>query len=416
MLTAIALSTAAFASSTVATFVPQWQAPSNQKPNLYTATDAAAVHAAQATAKAESPTSRVPGKAFDRFAVIWMENTDFDKAAGDPNLAWLATKGQVLSNYFAVTHPSEPNYAAAIAGDNFGIDNDAFNQISGNVSTIVDLLEDRGISWAMYQEDMPYAGFEGMQWKNQQTGANDYVRKHNPAILYNANTTPDRLANNKNFTSFYSDLENDSLPQWMFITPNMTSDGHDTSVTVAGSFMRSFVEPLLNDTRFMKNTLVLITFDENHTYTLSNRVFSILLGDALPQDKIGSTDDMYYNHYSELSTVESNWNLATLGRWDVGANVFQTVADKTGAKSTPWEAATGASPTRFFNESFAGPFNSVNSSVPYPVPNSLLVRDGRFVSPKVSLTWGLEEFDQKSYYADTVEIPDGMYPPAGWAS
>lgn len=27
---------------------------------------------------------------------------------------------------------------------------------------------------------MPYTGFEGFAWKNQQTGANDYVRKHNP--------------------------------------------------------------------------------------------------------------------------------------------------------------------------------------------------------------------------------------------
>jgi hypothetical protein len=28
-------------------------------------------------------TYRVPGKAFDRFAIIWLENTDYDKAVGD---------------------------------------------------------------------------------------------------------------------------------------------------------------------------------------------------------------------------------------------------------------------------------------------------------------------------------------------
>lgn len=31
---------------------------------------------------------------------IWLENTDYSKAAGDPNLAYLASKGITLENYF----------------------------------------------------------------------------------------------------------------------------------------------------------------------------------------------------------------------------------------------------------------------------------------------------------------------------
>lgn len=49
----------------------------------YTATGTAAVAAAAATAKTSSPTSNVKGKAFDRFVIIWNENTDYDKAIGD---------------------------------------------------------------------------------------------------------------------------------------------------------------------------------------------------------------------------------------------------------------------------------------------------------------------------------------------
>jgi acid phosphatase len=52
-----------------------------------TATDPAAVYAAQATAKTESPTSHVKGKAFDRFVTIWFENTDFEVAAADGKLS-----------------------------------------------------------------------------------------------------------------------------------------------------------------------------------------------------------------------------------------------------------------------------------------------------------------------------------------
>lgn len=49
----------------------------------YTATSAADVYAAQATAKTSSPVSNVKGKAFDRIAIIWNENTDYDLAIGD---------------------------------------------------------------------------------------------------------------------------------------------------------------------------------------------------------------------------------------------------------------------------------------------------------------------------------------------
>lgn len=184
----------------------------------YTATGTADVYAAQATAKTSSPTSFVPGLAFDRFVVIWLENTDYDKAIGDPNLAALAKKGLTLSNSFAVTHPSEPNYVSSVTGDYFGINNDNFAALDKNVSSIVDLLEPRGISWGEYQEDMPYSGFEGFAWVNQKTGANDYVRKHNPLVMENGNVNEQRLSQMKNLTMFYEDLKNDKLPQWMFIT------------------------------------------------------------------------------------------------------------------------------------------------------------------------------------------------------
>lgn len=132
-----------------------------------------------------SPTSAVAGKSFNRFVTIWLENTDYDKAAGDPSLLWVASKGITLANYFAVTHPSEPNYVASVGGEYFGIDNDNPNTIPSNVSSIADLLEDKDITWGLYQEDMPYSGFTGADFKNPVTKANDYVRKHKygPIVL-----------------------------------------------------------------------------------------------------------------------------------------------------------------------------------------------------------------------------------------
>lgn len=87
-------------------------------------------------------------------------------------------RGKTITYSSGVTHPSEPNYVASIGGEYFGMDNDYFNQIPSNISSVIDLLEDKGISWGHYQEDMPYSGFEGIAWVNQRNGANDYVRKH----------------------------------------------------------------------------------------------------------------------------------------------------------------------------------------------------------------------------------------------
>lgn len=190
----------------------------------------------------------------------------------------------------------------------------------------------------------------------------------------------------------------------------MTSDGHDTSVTTAGEWLKTFLTPLLTDKRFMQNTLILVTFDENETYTIQNRVFSVLLGDALPSKLKGTTDSSYYNHYSELSTVEANWDLHTLGRWDVGANVFKSVAEKTGDVVRAWNPLVAGKVLdgRYFNLSYSGIFNT-KTWAPQPVPDVLSFVNGRTTLPSIIKTWALQEY--KNYYHGQLEVPDGLNPP-----
>jgi acid phosphatase len=159
----------------------------------------------------------------------------------------------------------------------------------------------------------------------------------------------------------------------------------------------------------MNNTLVMVTFDENHTYTKQNRIVGILLGDAVPTELVGTTDNTFYNHYSEISTVQANWGLHTLGRWDVGANVFKFVADKTGDKIRSWAGKVPLN-QMYFNVSYAGKFNKKNSSVPWPVPNSGLEYFGRTVAPVVVETWGRSQAE--SAYTTALEVPDGLHPEA----
>lgn len=211
------------------------------------------------------------------------------------------------------------------------MDNDDFKQMPENISSIADLLDTKRISWAEYQEHIPYAGFQGYNYSNQATYHPDYVRKHNPLVLYDsvvANNT--RARSIKSFDDFENDLRDKKLPQWAFITPNMTNDAHDTNITFAAKWERPWVAKLLEDEYFYNNTLLLLTFDEDDTYTNDNRVFSVLVGGAIPQHLKGTKDNTFYTHYSSIASVSANWGLPSLGRWDCGANIFEIVANKTG--------------------------------------------------------------------------------------
>lgn len=194
----------------------------------------------------------------------------------------------------------------------------------------------------------------------------------------------------------------------------MTSDGHDTSVTVAGAWTRNFLEPLLDDPRFMNNTLVLVTFDENSSYAIQNRVLAILLGDAVPADLVGTTDSSYYNHYSELATVEANWGLDTLGRWDVGANVFDFVGRTTGDSVREWDAeAYGSFEDRYYNQSYDGVFNDDATFPVYPAPNlDIESPSGRTVAAEIKAKWAGS--GNPDYYENVIEVNDGLNPPAGY--
>ncbi|KAL2821225.1 acid phosphatase [Aspergillus granulosus] len=288
------------------------------------------IEAAAATTLPESPVSNVHGLAFNRFYQLWMENTNYDDAAADENMRWLASQGILLTNYFGVTHPSMPNYCASVGGDTWGMDHDNFVQMPANISTVADLLDTKGISWGEYQEHLPYAGFQGFNFSNQVTMKDDYARRHNPLVLFDSITNNStRVRQIKNFTSFEDDLANRTLPQWAFVTPNVTNDAHDTNITFGAKWERGWIADLLNNEYFMNNTLVLLTFDEDG-YAKNNKVFSVLLGGAVPDHLKGTQDDTFYTHYSSIATVSANWGLPSLGRWDCGANIFEIVANKTG--------------------------------------------------------------------------------------
>jgi acid phosphatase len=145
----------------------------------------------------------------------------------------------------------------------------------------------------------------------------------------------------------------------------MLNDGHDTTVDYAANWTRSFLTPLLTNPNFnTPGTLIVVTFDENETYTIKNNVWTLLLGNAVPPALRNTTDATFYTHYSQLATCESNWGLYSLGRGDATPpynNVFSWVASA--AKWT--NANVTANQIPYDNFTASGYFDTAN---PAPIP------------------------------------------------
>jgi len=249
-----------------------------------------------------------PGR-FDRIFILQFENQPNEFVVDNPNFKKYAEMGVRMTNYYGVTHPSQPNYLCQIAGDNFLIFNNYNNDI--NKTTIVDLMEAKGVTWKSYQEDLPFECY---------TGANKgpYYRKHNPFISFdNIRNNPKRCANIVNAKLLDEDLAKGTLPMYSFYTPNILNDGHDTGLDYAGRYLDTFWGPRFR--LFPPRTLILVTWDEDD-YTFNNHIHTFALGSML---KPNTTDDTLYNHYSLLRSVEDNWKLGDLGRNDATANSFQ---------------------------------------------------------------------------------------------
>ena len=143
----------------------------------------------------------------DHVFVIMLENHSKSSVLGDPNAPYinqLADRYAVAGNYYGVTHPSEPNYVAAISGSNWWVNNDnPANRFDHR--NLVDELEAHHKSWTAYMEALPSNALDDY-WPSASTPL--YASKHNPFVLFtDIRNDPGRLAHVKSYSDFASDLK-----------------------------------------------------------------------------------------------------------------------------------------------------------------------------------------------------------------
>jgi phosphatidylinositol-3-phosphatase len=160
--------------------------------------------------------------------VIMLENHSQSSVIDDSNAPYITSLAHTYAtaaNYYGVTHPSEPNYVAAISGSNWFVNDDNPNNRFDHTN-LVDQLDASHHSWGAYMESMPSTGYLGDY--SPSSSVQLYASKHNPFVLFNdIRNDPARLANVKPYTALANDLRRESTtPDFVWISPNQCHDMH----------------------------------------------------------------------------------------------------------------------------------------------------------------------------------------------
>jgi phosphatidylinositol-3-phosphatase len=268
--------------------------------------------------------SSVPN--FQHIVLIIFENKGFETVIGNPLMPKfneLAQESTLLTDYYAVQHPSLPNYLALIGGDTFEIRTDCIDCFI-DAPSLPELIEENGRTWKTYQEDMPEACFVGDQGQ--------YAQKHNPFIYF------DGIRLNQSrceqsvvpLTELTKDIETGSLPNFFLITPNLCNDSHDCPLDVADAWLANLMAtltPALDKTG--EPYLVVVLFDEAQRPDGLRKLLEsgggrvpVVLYSPLVKERF--EDTTHYNHYSLLKTISAAWGLSYLGNAADNGNVLIT--------------------------------------------------------------------------------------------
>jgi hypothetical protein len=342
-----------------------------------------------ATAAAAAPTAnaaREPLPPIRHVFVLLLENQSyratFDSRSRASYLArTLPARGALLTQYYAIGHASLGNYVALVSGqapntatqldcavyENFrpsATTLDAHGQLHGSgcvypriVRSLPDQLEAAGFAWKAYMEDMGknparesatcgHVPLGAREATNLASRGDQYAAKHNPFVYFHSIIDDQARCDSHvvNLERLPQDLSSAATTaNYIFITPNLCSDGHDAQCVdgqvggLAGidRFLRTWVPRIEAAPAFLADGMLIITFDESDgagaegssacceerplpgarfqpgfTGPGGGRVGAIVLSKFV---KPGTVSAVPYNHYSLLRTVEAIFELPYLG-------------------------------------------------------------------------------------------------------
>jgi acid phosphatase len=255
---------------------------------------------ADAATSATAPTPAVHAVAVprpDHVVIVILENKRYESVVGHHRTPWitkLASRSANMLNFFAETHPSQPNYLALFSGSTQGVTDNRCPHTFHNRPNLGRQLIDAGYSFAGYSEDLPRTGWRGCSYRN-------YVRRHNPWV--NFDNVP--ASANRPFRAFPTDYR--KLPTVSFVVPDLCNDMHDCPKAHGDAWLRRHMAPYLSWAK-THNSLLILTFDEDNR-TGNNRIATIIAGDGVERGQYGA----HRNHYDLLRTLQKMYRLPHIG-------------------------------------------------------------------------------------------------------
>lgn len=340
---------------------------------------------------------------FGHVFVIVLENegynTTFGPGSKAPYLSQTLTKqGVLLTQYYGTGHASLDNYVAMISGQaatpqtrndcqtyqDFtltGMTPDGQAIGSGcvypaSIKTLSDQLNAVGKTWRAYMGDMgndptresatcghPALNALDLTQTAEAPSAglpnsDQYASRHNPFVYFHSIIdSPDCQAGVVNLNQLTADLSSESsTPNFVFITPNLCDDGHDSpcvtgqpgGLVSADAFLQKWIPAIQASAAYKKDGLIAIVFDEGgysvavssggaititfegqyccseqpgpnlgafpQSSTIPGSVYTLVTGDyggdrtgavlLSPQLQSGTVSNTPFNHYSLLKTLE----------------------------------------------------------------------------------------------------------------
>lgn len=253
--------------------------------------------------------------------IVMEENYAYDEIMGNslcPVLNALSKMSYtaLFDNYYAIEHPSEPNYLDLFSGTNQGITGDVSGQNGGPLSTcnLGASLIQKGYTFKGYSEDQPSVGYgtvsddppyytkhcPWINWINCTTNDSDPVVDDIPYSYLNGYTSGPIFPDSTNYAS---------LPTVTWVIPNSIDDMHDNSESSAlpagDSWFHKNMMPLVRyASNPANNTVVFVTWDEDDG-SESNKVVMMACSGLI----VGGTYSTSLNHYGWLRTIEEMYSL-----------------------------------------------------------------------------------------------------------
>jgi len=248
--------------------------------------------------------------ASDHVVLLMLENHSYSEVVGSsstPYLNSLIESNGVATNYDADSHYSLPNYFWLTTGSYVTLD-DGTEQVF-DVDNVTRYLLAAGKTWKAYEESIPSAGYTGPT-------VEPYEKNHNPFVYLSDVVNSSEKANIVPFTQLATDIAANALPNYAFITPNSSHDGHSANLAATDAWLKTNLAPLLASPTFQPGGtgILIITFDESEDDDCAplatcpklpengggGHIATIVIG---PNVKRGEQSATFYQHPSTLKTM-----------------------------------------------------------------------------------------------------------------